>query len=461
MDTNADVFISYSHNDAKWVKETLLPALEDAGLKVIIDDRDFEIGTPSLTNMERAVDNSRHTLAVLTPNWIRSEWTEFESLLTGEKDPAGRRRKLIPLMLETCQPPARISMLTYADFTEPSKQDEEIKRLLRDLGATPITPSMPASTTENPFFFGGAVPPEKFVGREQTLDLIKQRLGGKTMQSLSIVGERRIGKSSLLCYVHAKAKELFPANTVVIYLDLTRGYCHTRKHWMRTLRKRIAKQKGETPWTAAEDGDIGALAIGIEELFENGTRLVLCLDEMENLTKRKAEFDDLLDELRGAGQMGQIGMLTASAQPLADLCESGGLNSPFFNIFQREYLGLLQRKAWQRLLGDRLSVTPSKLADIQALAGYHPFFTQIAAYYLWEARYNHSPTDWQSFAKMAMKSYLQDLWQHLTPEERQALKQYKADGPDVLPKEKLIHLTRRGLLHANNLFSETFSEIIS
>ena len=43
-----DVFISYSHKDEGWVVNTLLPALENAGLKVCIDFRDFEAGKISL-----------------------------------------------------------------------------------------------------------------------------------------------------------------------------------------------------------------------------------------------------------------------------------------------------------------------------------------------------------------------------------------------------------------------------
>ena len=41
------------------------------------DDRNFEIGAPSLVIMEGAVDNSRHTLVVLTPAWLKSEWTDW------------------------------------------------------------------------------------------------------------------------------------------------------------------------------------------------------------------------------------------------------------------------------------------------------------------------------------------------------------------------------------------------
>ena len=62
-----DVFISYTHTERTWVWRSLLPRLEKAGLRVCIANRDFEVGTPSLINIERAVDNSKYTLIILTP----------------------------------------------------------------------------------------------------------------------------------------------------------------------------------------------------------------------------------------------------------------------------------------------------------------------------------------------------------------------------------------------------------
>ncbi|MGD2176787.1 MAG: TIR domain-containing protein [Anaerolineae bacterium] len=144
-----DVFISHSHADREWVSGELLPRLEEAGLKVIVDFRDFEIGVPSLVNMERAVDQSRHTLVVLTPEWLASEWADFEGLLVGTADPAARRRKLIPLMLRPCDPPRRIAMLTYADFTKLSERKDAMARLVQTLSgqagavAAPPLPDVP------------------------------------------------------------------------------------------------------------------------------------------------------------------------------------------------------------------------------------------------------------------------------------------------------------------------------
>jgi len=125
-----DAFISYSHEDSAWVRDMLLPRLEDEGLRACIDFRDFEPGVASLVNMENAVEHSRKTLIVLTPAWVESEWTAFESLLVQTDDPAGRRARMIPLRLRPCEPPRRIAMLTYVDFTQLSDLEFQLRRLV-------------------------------------------------------------------------------------------------------------------------------------------------------------------------------------------------------------------------------------------------------------------------------------------------------------------------------------------
>lgn len=138
-----DVFLSYSHRDGEWVRGQLLPRLREAGLKVIYDDL-FELGVASVINMERAVEDSRCTLVVLTPSWVKSQWTEFEELLTTTKDPSGRRKRLIPLRLEPCDPPSRIAMLTHIDLTRPEERETRMQRLLASLTGGGALPSEPA-----------------------------------------------------------------------------------------------------------------------------------------------------------------------------------------------------------------------------------------------------------------------------------------------------------------------------
>ncbi|MCL4860872.1 MAG: TIR domain-containing protein [Caldilineaceae bacterium] len=144
-----DVFISYSSQDQAWVRGELLTRLEEAGLKVCIDFRDFEVGEPSISAMERAILTSRKTLLVLTPAYLESGWTEFEYLLLQPLDPANRQRRLIPLVRKPCAIPPRIAYLTSVDFTAPD--DRSWRRLigaLRDQASPAPDAPPPRSTNQ-------------------------------------------------------------------------------------------------------------------------------------------------------------------------------------------------------------------------------------------------------------------------------------------------------------------------
>jgi len=140
-----DAFISYSHCDKEWVQGWLLPQLEKAGLRVCIDFRCFEPGAPILTEMERAVVESRKTLLVLTPDYLASEWAEFENILASTLDPAARQRRVIPLLLKPCELPLRTRALTYLDFTG-SESELQFQRLVAAIRSeSKSTQSLPAS----------------------------------------------------------------------------------------------------------------------------------------------------------------------------------------------------------------------------------------------------------------------------------------------------------------------------
>lgn len=128
-----DVFISYKHADNEWVRNELLPRLEQAGLRVIIDYRDFEAGAPLITEMERAVLESRKTLLVLTPAYMESEWTEFESILVQTLNRGVHRRKILPIVLRRCEIPLRIRSLVYIDFSLQPLSEAKFQRLLEAL----------------------------------------------------------------------------------------------------------------------------------------------------------------------------------------------------------------------------------------------------------------------------------------------------------------------------------------
>lgn len=128
-----DIFISYSHLNQTWVWQWLLPRLEKAGVTVCIDHACFEPGAPILAEIERAILNSRKTLVVLTPAYLKSEWAELENVLVATLDPAARNRRLLPIVLEACDLPLRLRSLIHLDFTDPDNIEGQFQRLLSAL----------------------------------------------------------------------------------------------------------------------------------------------------------------------------------------------------------------------------------------------------------------------------------------------------------------------------------------
>ncbi len=128
-----DVFVSCAEADRLWAQNELLPRLERAGLWICFDLADDFPGTPHLDAIEQAVKTSRKTVIVLTPAYLADEWTEFENLLIQSKDPAGRQRRLIPLLKEKCEPPSRLQLLVPVNFVDPINPDLPWTQLLKAL----------------------------------------------------------------------------------------------------------------------------------------------------------------------------------------------------------------------------------------------------------------------------------------------------------------------------------------
>lgn len=134
-----DVFISYSHQDSDWVGGELVPSLRTAGLAVFIDTGEILIGEILRERLEHGVSHSRHTVIVLTPDWLKSEWCRYEEQLASANDPLRRRRNVLPLLLKPCSPGRGLDLLVYADFTIQGRRGAEMERLIRSLTAKPAS----------------------------------------------------------------------------------------------------------------------------------------------------------------------------------------------------------------------------------------------------------------------------------------------------------------------------------
>ncbi len=126
-----NVFISYAPSDRAWVQKSLRPQLEDKGIRVGDSDDLFVPGDPFLENFQNAVQRTRRTILVLTPDWFESDNHRFLLLLLRTLDPDAAKRKLLPVVLKPCVLPKEITALKLetADFTDDRKWGRQYKRL--------------------------------------------------------------------------------------------------------------------------------------------------------------------------------------------------------------------------------------------------------------------------------------------------------------------------------------------
>jgi TIR domain len=117
--TTYDVFVSYRQQDPDqtWVRELLVPALDEASLVTCVDYRSFRLGDAILTSMAEAVLCSRYTIAVMSPRYFASDFTELERIMAQHLGLEQGQRRLIGLMLEPCQTPLELKPYLWLDVS--------------------------------------------------------------------------------------------------------------------------------------------------------------------------------------------------------------------------------------------------------------------------------------------------------------------------------------------------------
>jgi len=197
------VFISYSHKDKDWVRDWLLPRLEKEELQTHIDFRDFEIGVPSVVNMERAVEQCAKTILVFTPDWVKSEWCNFEGIMLQTEDPIGLKKKILPLMLDHCVLPPRLKIFTYADFQDENNWGFQFERLLKQIKkdfAEVEEPAVkfPALADKSINIAGLPQTGYDLFGRQKELKILNEAWESAETNVLSFVACGGVGKSTLV-----------------------------------------------------------------------------------------------------------------------------------------------------------------------------------------------------------------------------------------------------------------------
>jgi tetratricopeptide (TPR) repeat protein len=131
-----DVFLSHNRAQKDWSRELAI-RLRDAGFNVWFDEWSLRGGEVGSIGMERGLEESRHVVLVLSPEFIASEWTDYETQIALLLSPANRDRKLIPILHTKCDVPPRISRLNWIAFSDaladPARYEFRLAQLMSDL----------------------------------------------------------------------------------------------------------------------------------------------------------------------------------------------------------------------------------------------------------------------------------------------------------------------------------------
>lgn len=183
-----------------------------------------------------------------------------------------------------------------------------------------------ASSPVCPFAVGSKITDRKsFIGRRDEIEFILSHMQGDQPTSVSIVGNRRIGKSSLLYHIFQIYEDRvnYVDRFVVIYLSLQQANCRDQASFYQTVAEELLKLSKVQirPELAAPlrvapfDGVVFAKAL--QEWKTAGVLPVICLDDFEELLDRTDRFDDgFYDNLRSLIGNRVLMLVTASRQRL-------------------------------------------------------------------------------------------------------------------------------------------------
>lgn len=331
----------------------------------------------------------------------------------------------------------------------------------------------------NPYKMRGMLPIESdmFFGREREMRRMEDMLTGDSPQCVSIIGERRIGKSSLAFRVFHKMKGL--KDTIAVYLDCDglSERCKTKDQFFQLLNRLFLETPGNGP-------KLKNLSMGVEEdLFDtyssfkaflkraDGKKIktVIFFDEFEHLPDKTFKDDTFYSNLRAVANNpnNRSAFVTISKIRLKDLAHQSIQSSGFWNIFKTETVGLLDHPSIERLRkygfeNAKLSLSEEELERIHYYAGDFPFFNQVVCGFIRDSKSYDDEPDWDKL-EVEIFPFHETLWEDRTKEEQRLLKRLK--NMDFKEDFSLKEMQTRGLIEKEDglyiPFSDYFSRLIN
>jgi hypothetical protein len=189
-----DFFISYTKADHAWA-QWIAWRLEEATYTAIIQAWDFRPGSNFVLEMDRAAKETRSTIAVLSPDYLKASYTHPEWADAFSRDPQGGSRVLVPVRVRGCEPRGLLGQVVHIDLVgleEDSARDvllAQVKGRRAKPEVKPVFPGKPPrSVPEQPSFPAATVsgqPPEESLPNTEASVNVLERPAIKDQKSLS------------------------------------------------------------------------------------------------------------------------------------------------------------------------------------------------------------------------------------------------------------------------------------
>lgn len=318
-----------------------------------------------------------------------------------------------------------------------------------------------------------------FFGREREIRKIYSRLDAPHPQSISIVGERRIGKSSLLNHIYNRANREQAmgnhADSIFVYMDFQSRTEFDIPKFIEFLFSVFRYENRSIPIPTADHQGLDLLQQTVRALHDQGKRILILMDEFERITKNPAFDESFFSFLRSLANSYRVAYVTSSCDELQNMCHNKDISdSPFFNIFSNLPLRPFTAQVARRLIDEPSREAGVPLAGYESrileLAGYFPFFLQIACSCVYEALLDcpGSEPDWAAVTSIFLDEVLphfEFIWEQMEEPEKENLFRV-VGGEKISRKYEFVNenLLRRGFLISSedevNIFARTFHDFI-
>jgi hypothetical protein len=317
--------------------------------------------------------------------------------------------------------------------------------------------------------------PAYFLGRRALVSKIYARIGAGRPQSVSIVGDTKIGKSSLLSYLaHEKIKQemlTYPDDYIFLYIPCRTDNQMTLGTFTGTIYRMTLKytEKSDDSSIQLEYNYFKRM---VEHLHKQNKKIILFLDDFNLITLNPAFPLEFFSFLRSLANNYNLAYITTSYEDLQKLCISKDIEeSPFFNIFTNMSLRGLDTNEIDSFFQNSDSEENNSIQEnkdyLIDLVGTGPYPLQMACHYLQKIKKEHGTFNQElkeQFETMLAKNlsnYHQKLWDHMDDSYHSILSRLAFGAPIPDAQQYLVRdLGKKSYIMNNNRHSQISSTLL-